>query len=137
MVYVVDSISSFPLVEQIKFIASYHNIETDSDKQEVLTRGYSPEQLAIMEKMQNKGFDGFKSLGIKFSVPLKNFKSDIFYYVLTLNDGFEKGMLPFSGSMSEQPAQIIEKFSLVRALKAEAEEKRIKKQNAEAKKQKR
>ena len=48
-----------------------------------------------------------------------NFLHPQFAYYLALFEAFHKGMLPFPGSTSEQPAQVVEIFMLLESLKAE------------------
>ncbi len=59
--------------------------------------------------------------GLHFTIPLENFKSDLINHALFLFENYERGVLPFPGSVSEQPAQIIEIFGVFQALKFEIE----------------
>lgn len=137
VVHVIDSVSSFPFAEQAKFIG--HFLDLSSGKTESTTslesRGYSPEALALMERRTNEKFNAQESLGVKFKIPLKNFRSEYLSLAFQLHDGYEKGILPFPGSLTEQPAQIMEIFGLINALKFEQEQKVRKKMEQEAKKQ--
>lgn len=51
---------------------------------------------------------------------------DNFNHILFLQSQFEKGMLPFDGSLSDQPAQIIEIFNLIERLKLKEQRKQQK-----------
>lgn len=61
------------------------------------------------------------------------FKHPYFYNYLYLFKNYERGILPFSGSLTEQPAYIIEIFTLLENLKADREleehEKEMKRNN--------
>jgi hypothetical protein len=60
---------------------------------------------------------------LRFKRHLSNFKYPLFGYVITLFQNYERGVMPFEGSVSEQPAQLMDIFSLLEALKAEQETK--------------
>lgn len=55
-------------------------------------------------------------------------------YVLTLHSRWEKGNLPFDGSVSEQPNKIVEIMTLIESLKFEQQEKAHKEQQDKSKK---
>ena len=84
-----------------------------------------------MRRKSEKHFTPVTCLGLRFSRPLSNFKSDFIHYPWTLFENYEKGLLPFPGSVSEQPAQIMEIFSIFKALKIEQENLQNKKLAAE------
>lgn len=48
-----------------------------------------------------------------------NFKNPLFNYLLVCSDSMEKGILPFAGSLSEQPAKVMEALTLLDNLKLE------------------
>lgn len=62
-------------------------------------------------------------MGIKYNKPLSNFKHPYLGYILLLLENYEKGLLPFPGTISDQPAQVIEMFSLIQNLKIEHQNK--------------
>jgi hypothetical protein len=118
VIHRIEAISSLSVSEYIKFVASFNAI-SDGDTSDVDNRGYSAEQLKIMTDTADKAYPGCVSAGISFSRPLKYFKSDILGYSLTLFENYERGILPFPGSTSEQPAQIMEVFGLIQSLRNE------------------
>jgi hypothetical protein len=63
-----------------------------------------------------------------------NFKYPYFSYVLNLYSQYKKGSLPFPGSVSEQPAKIIEIFNVLEQLELEQQEKQRKAVEKEQKK---
>jgi hypothetical protein len=82
---------------------------------ELRARGYTEKQLASMQK--TKVVSDVTIQNIRFTRPLTDFKYSKMGYVLTLLDQYEKGNMPFPGSVSEQPAQIMEIFNLLQGLK--------------------
>jgi hypothetical protein len=100
---------------------------TDDD---LASRGYTREQIEEMlkAKRSNKNANNeVLSLNIKFKHGVDNIKFPQFNYIYTMYSKYEKyGVLPFPGSLSEQPAKIIEIFGVINAIEAE-EEKRLNK----------
>ena len=136
VVHVIESVSSLPFVEQVKFIGHFHDLSNNKSvsADELRAKGYSDQAIEVFKKKERDSFPGLESLGIKFSKPLNSFRSDILSLAFTLYDGYEKGILPFSGSLAEQPSQIMEIFGLIQALRHEQEQKNFKKLQNEAKK---
>jgi hypothetical protein len=58
---------------------------------------------------------------IEFKTCLCKFKHPLTHTLLTVCTHYEKGVMPFSGSFFEQPAQIIELLELVKSVKIEEE----------------
>lgn len=50
-----------------------------------------------------------------------NFQHPLFNTLLVLSEKYEKGILPYSGGVMDQPAQVIEMLSLISKLKQELE----------------
>jgi hypothetical protein len=125
VIHVIDCISSLTTDEFINFVGHYHALagsQTSVDDGTLIAKGYSPEAIAELRKQVTKRSAGLKSLGLHFIASLTNFKSDIMNYSLMLFQNYERGVLPFPGSFSEQPAQIIEIFGVLQALKWEREQ---------------
>lgn len=75
-----------------------------------------------------------KSLNLQFEAPLENFKYTTLGYALTLYYQFkDHGTMPFIGTLSDQPAQIIEIFNTLASLERESEESMRKEAEREAK----
>jgi hypothetical protein len=117
-------ISSLTDHDFIRLVATYADLNS-GDKQKVssqaVNRGYTPEQLAQAKSHIAVKFNPVTSCGLRFTRPYSSLKFEPFSYVLTLYENYERGCLPFPGSVSEQPAQIMEVFSVLRQLKHEAE----------------
>lgn len=120
------SISGLSTFEVCSLVANYNDL-WDGDKNKVSSalagRGYTPEQLAQAVGKFEERFNPVESCGLRFTKPFGHLKFDSLAYVLTLFENYERGCLPFVGSVHEQPAQIIEIFSVLKQLKYEAESK--------------
>jgi hypothetical protein len=119
--HIIECISSVSTSDFVDIVATY--ISQTSGKTEfdptLNSRGYSPEALAEAKKLKEKKFSSVSALGLKFTKPLSNFKCENIGYLWTLFENYERGQLPYPGSISEQPAQIIEIFGVFQALKNE------------------
>lgn len=108
----------------VRLVASYTNQST-KEKHNVSSklnvRGYTPEQLARVKVEKTNKFNSVESCGLRFTRPFDHLKFEPLGYVLTLYENYERGCLPFEGCVSEQPAQIMEVFSIIKQLKYEAE----------------
>jgi hypothetical protein len=122
----VIEISSLSNYDCICLVAHY-NDAYDGEKNRVApalaARGYTAEQLAQADTRLVERFNPVESCGIRFTRPFGNLKYDALGYVLKLFDGYERGCVPFPGSVSEQPAQIMEVFGVLKQLKQEVETK--------------
>jgi hypothetical protein len=114
-------------------VANY-NDDYDGTKNKPSTeasrRGYTPEQLAAAQTSLGQKFNSVESCNLRFTKPFAHLKYDLLSYVLVLFENYEKGCLPFPGSASEQPAQIMEIFNILRQLKHEVQ---VKAQHEQAK----
>lgn len=124
------SINSLTDKEYITLVGHYNNlmIKTSSDE-EFLARGYSEEAIKEMRKAQViKGRD-VTSLNLKFKGgDLSKYKFPQFDYIYSLYDKYENhGVLPYSGSHSEQPAKIMEIFSILNSLRIEEDKRQTEK----------
>lgn len=59
-----------------------------------------------------------------------NFQNRLLGFLLTALDGYEKGILPYPGSLSEQPAKAIEALILLSNLKEEYKQEQLAKLQA-------
>jgi hypothetical protein len=89
----------------------------------VRNRGYTDEQIAEIEKKLTKSFQPITSCGIRFTKPFGHLRYSHLSYCLMLFENYQKGILPFEGSVADQPAQIMEIFSVLAELRREQEEK--------------
>lgn len=74
------------------------------------------------------------SAGLKISGDIKRFEYPYFGFILSAFQQFENGTLPFNGSYSDQPSQILEIFEVLTQLKFETEEKNRKELEREQRK---
>lgn len=66
------------------------------------------------------------SLDVKFTCGIEHIYVEYFGYVVTLFDLYSKhGVLPYTGSLSEQPAKIIDIFNVLDQLYTEREKHQI------------
>jgi len=123
---VLDELSTLSVNNFVRLIASYNSLMSGSENRtspELESRGYSADAIAHAKKAFLKSFVPVTSCGLKFSRPFEHLEFKSLSYVLMLNENYERGCLPFPGSVSEQPAQIMEIFSILRQLKFEVETK--------------
>lgn len=75
--------------------------------------------------------------GLKFSRDLTEFKFPLMYYLLILTENYERGLLPFPGTVTEQPAQIMEilnhMLNVKMSFKNEVHQKQVEAANRSAK----
>lgn len=50
-----------------------------------------------------------------------NYLHPLFYFLIDVNNKYKEGVLPFGGSLMDQPAQIIELLNFIRRLEVEQE----------------
>jgi hypothetical protein len=88
--------------------------------QSIYDRGYSDAAIKEMEKRATP--QTVESLNLRFTSALDNFELEGFDYYYSLYQYFSTNKaLPFSGSLADQPAKIIEIFSLFNQLEQERE----------------
>jgi hypothetical protein len=81
----------------------------------------------MAQKKAVEAFQPVTSCGLKFTKHLSRFKYPLFGYALQLFENYERGLLPFEGSVSDQPAQVMELFSVIQNLRFEQEKKQMEK----------
>jgi len=98
----------------------------------LLERGYTKEQIAVLEKRTITNQDVLYSCNLKITGDIKKFKHESFYYYLTAFRAYnEHGILPFSGEFSDQPSKNIEIFEVFEQLTHEENEKVYREQERE------
>jgi hypothetical protein len=115
-------VSSLTSSDFVCLVASYNAITNGESRDDLVGRGYSDEMVETLRAQQDLAYRGCASLGCYFSKPLRNFPSAILGYALILFENYERGTLPYPGSTSEQPAQVMEILGTLAALKAERQE---------------
>ena len=117
--------------EYVSIIANYNNIDEDDEETTLRNRGYSEAQ--IKHILKDTPGSSFKSLNVIFHTKNK-LKYPYFSYIVNLYVNYKKGALPYPGSVSQQPAKIMEIFDVLSQLEYESEEKMRKKVEKERKK---
>lgn len=115
--------------ESATIIGHYNGLS--ENKKDLKVRGYSDDMLKHIKKQKKTLVE---SLGVKFKED--GIVYPYFNYVVTLYFAYKNsGILPFPGSLVDQPAKIVEIFNLLDALSDEAqrraakEQERLNKQN--------
>lgn len=97
-----------------------------------MSRGCFGGKIGSVRKMHgdNKNVDQGTIVGsLKYESCLCNYKHPLFDFIFTLFNQYDKfGTLPFEGSTAEQPAYIMECFSILSMVKSEHEYEQHKKQ---------
>lgn len=116
-------ISGISEYDWVYLSANYYSLLTGEQDQDanLKARGYSPEQIKFAK--QKKQAVSTTVGPLRFTRPTIEFKYPNISYVLTLFQNYEKGLLPFPGSVSEQPAQIMEVFNLLRNIRNDYQQK--------------
>jgi hypothetical protein len=110
----------------VRFVAHYNHLLLNPKKKvnpKLKDRGYSDEALAEAKLDKRQKFQPVESCGLRFTKPFDHLSFEPFSYVLTLFENYSRGCLPFPGSVSEQPAQIMEFFSVIETIRREQEAK--------------
>lgn len=129
VMYRIDEISSLSNEDYINIVGHYTRLaseKADFDPN-INTRGYSPEALAEAKKQTLKYFQPIQTLNLKFKKQLDDFEFEPLNYTLTLFENYERGLLPYPGSVSEQPAQLMEIFGVLQSLRQERQQLEYKK----------
>ena len=118
-------LSTFSTYEYIQLVGHYNRLQMkDRVDPRLLTRGFTEEQLKEMQKRMGKVPDEIISLNLHMKTDLSKMVYVPFNYVFRLYDRYiEAGVLPFDGTHSDQPAQIIEIFSVLEQLQMETRQK--------------
>lgn len=118
--------SSLSAVEYILLVGQYNHILSGGKEEidpAISNRGYTPAQLEVLKKNKRSNTD-VRSCGVRFTTHLSRFKYPLFGYVSACFQNYERGLLPYPGSVSEQPNKIIEIFNVLSTVRLE-HEKRI------------
>lgn len=127
----IKRVSELGLNEYIKILANWEYITNPALNCNEKRKLYKdPKKLEDFENRNGCGFKITKGVRYKLDDDRVGIHScccdhlhDNFNHILFLHGQFEKGMLPFQGSLSDQPAQIIEIFSLIERLKLKEQQK--------------
>ncbi len=133
LVHKIHEISTLSNIEYVRIVAQYNSIgskKVESEKS-LKGRGYNAEAIAQATNRARETFTPVESMNLKFTRPFHELKSDLFNYGMLLLENYERGQLPFPGSVSEQPAQVIEILGLLQSLRFENDLKQRKKLEAD------
>lgn len=108
--------------DYIPLTANYYNIISGTKEEDISllkARGFSEEQIrsALNQKLNTTNITEINN--IRFLVPTTRFKYSLIGYLLILLENYERGILPYPGSVSEQPAQVMEMITLLSSIKSE------------------
>lgn len=119
--------------DYVRIVATY-GLQSGEHKElsddELKGRGYNTAAINAIKK-QKTGNAGYKSQGLQFTGSLSDHNYSLMDYLFTLFVAYERGVLPFIGSLSEQPAQIIEAFNLIHSLQIERSQRQQKAEQSE------
>jgi len=108
--------------ESAAIIGHYNGLS--EKKKDLKVRGYSDDMLKHIKKQKKTLVE---SLGVRFNED--GIAYPYFNYAVTLYFAYKNsGVLPFAGSLVDQPAKIIEIFNLLDALSDEAQKRAAKEQ---------
>lgn len=85
---------------------------------------------------EGPGISQYKVENIKYSICIGNFYSHSVYQYVDLYYNYQRGVMPFAGSIMEQPCKIIEVFNIIdgfiKGKQLEAHNKELSKQKAKS-----
>lgn len=124
--------------EYVTLIGHYNNVGANSLEAQLKAKNYSPQKIKeIVAKFQGTPQKVTKSLNVEFvgghDLEFSNFS----YYYGLYNKYSQNGLLPYPGSVAEQPAKVIEIFDVLDALHAETQEQQMKQMKSKGKNGKR
>lgn len=98
----------------------------------------NPERLKQIREQAKSSKTHHQALNVKFKAPLEEFEFANFGYLFTIYRKFaDSGILPFPGSLADQPSQIMELFNTLESLELEVKQKEFNKQKTELKRKSR
>lgn len=127
-------VSTISIVDYVNLIGHYNKLQHGPSIDPRLLSRFEgkPEMLEKIKNQAVSKTSQVRSLNVRFTAPLENFTYPLFAYVLTLYKRYsELGVLPFSGAMADQPAQIIEIFNTLESVELEIKQQESKKQQKE------
>lgn len=116
--------SSLSFDDTVKLVCHFHNTvnkNNRSDVNDLVKRGYNEDMIKALSKVAPSL--EIKSCGLSIKGNVSAIKYEYFDYVMGLYEGYENGILPFNGSLADQPNQIINIFTIISILKNEHQQK--------------
>lgn len=125
---IIDHISNLSFNDSLRLICHYHNYTSvkKTTKNDLVDRGYSEEQIKFLEGRED--FINIETCGLRIKSRIDHVVYNQFDYVYDLYLGFKNGILPFPGSLSDQPSQVMQILSLLESLSIESNLKQMKKE---------
>lgn len=119
------SISTLSSYERACIVGNYQFLGAqDTIDPKIKSMGYSPEQLAMLEKKTITKQYTANSCGLKLTGDYKQFvEPSLGYYLEAFYAYDNQGVLPFPGSFTEQPSKILDIFEILKQMQSEEENK--------------
>lgn len=132
-------LSSLTGSEYIILVGHYNKlVHKPSVDPRLLARGYTEDQIKMMQKASQEKQLEIISCNLHFKSDLSQFTFPRFNFLMTVHQQYSQfGNLPYPGTISEQPAKIIEIFNVLDSLKLENEIRQREEHQREAEKQRR
>jgi hypothetical protein len=115
--------SSLSNKEYVNLVGHYRWLFSErgeaTSQSDLKSRGYTDQQIEAVNRSKRKASKSFKVGNILFRKPLVEFKCDNLSYLLLLFENYEKGLLPFNGPVSDQPAKVIDIFNILYQVRQE------------------
>ena len=135
--HIIMELSSLSFYDMVRIIAQYNTLYSGKatlNDVDLKQRGYTDSMIAVMREKSVQVFTPVDTCGIRIKSDFSKVQYPHFHYLMNLFQMYEKGCLPFPGTVSEQPAQIIEMFNIVQLLELERHNRRAKEQQQGKKK---
>lgn len=118
-------ISLVSFAERVVLTGHYYSVISGAQKEEqtLKQRNYPAHMLAALKTAKHPVSE---IAGLRFNVPTTRFEYPLLAYLLTLTENYERGVLPFPGSLSEQPSKVIELIEIIQLVRMEYQNKQQK-----------
>lgn len=124
-------LSSLTNVEYINLVGHYNKLLHGETQVNYKARGYTEEQIKAIEEanLRQETAQEIQSLNIVFKRNINEFNFPSFDDYYFMFDKFDNhGLLPFPGTLLEQPSKIIELFQILKNIKMEEEQRQFEEQ---------
>ena len=123
------TLSTISSYERACLVGNYHFLgNKDNIDPKIQSMGYTKAQLAMLEKQTVTKQYAVNSCGMNITGDYKQFiEPNIGYYLEAFSAYDNHGVLPYTGSFTEQPSKILDLFEIFKQMQNE-EETKIRKQ---------
>lgn len=107
--------------DRIRLVSHHNSIYNNFGvNNSIFRKGYTQEQIdALIQRIGDQA-TMYESCGLQFKVNAEEYKHDMYSFLANTFHSYDShGILPFSGGLADQPAQIIEYFEILSQLKYE------------------